>query len=81
MLDYIVCRIKDVYAFLQISDPISMTAVVGLVTSILLIILVAFMITGYAYKRRKLCFKDTIPVAVSTKKRSKTRSTQKVNIF
>ena len=63
---------------LQISDPISMTAVVGIVTSGLLIILVAFMITGYSYKRRTFCFKDTISVKGSTKTRSNAKSSKKV---
>ena len=65
--------------YFQISDPISMTAVVGIVTSALLLILVAFMITGYAYKRRKLCFKDTIPVAMPSKKVSNKKHSKKVN--
>ena len=62
----------------QISDPISMTAVVSIVTSGLLLIIIAVAITGFAYKERTLCFRDGFKPSFKAKGNSKTRRPKKV---
>ena len=54
-----------------------MTAVVGLVTSALLIIMIVFALTGYAYKQRKICFKDR---GVNPKIKQKKKPSGKVGV-
>ena len=63
----------------QISDPISMTAVVSIVTSGLLLTIIAVAITGFAYKERTLCFRDSFKPSFKTKGNSKTRRPSKVH--
>ena len=62
----------------QISDPISMTAVVSIVTSALLLTIIAVAITGFAYKERTLCFRDSFKTSFKAKGNSKTRRPKKV---
>ena len=62
----------------QISDPISMTAVVSIVTSALLLTIIAVAITGFAYKERTLCFRDGFKPSFKAKGNSKTRRPKKV---
>ena len=54
-----------------------MTAIVGIVTSGLLLIMIASAFTGYAYKRRKLCFKEPSTMVQANEKRKK-KSSKKV---
>ena len=62
----------------QISDPISMTAVVSIVTSGLLLTIIAVAITGFAYKEKTLCFRDSFKPSFKAKGNSKARRPNKV---
>jgi hypothetical protein len=54
-----------------------MTAIVGIVTSGLLLIMIVFALTGYAYKRRKMCFKEP-NTGVQVNEKRKKKSSKKV---
>ena len=52
-----------------------MSAVIGIVTCSMLVFMIAFALTGYAYKRRKLCFKETnTPIKGKPRSKKKTSS-------
>ena len=62
----------NIYIILfQISDPISMTAVVGIISSGLLVFVFVVGYTGYAYRFRKNCFKDSSKTSHDDTDRSK----------
>ena len=56
-----------------------MTAVVSIVTSALVLTIIAAAITGFAYKERTLCFRDSFKPSFKTKGKSKTRRPSKVH--
>ena len=55
-----------------------MTAVVSIVTSALVLTIIAVAITGFAYKERTLCFRDSFKPSLKAKGNSKTRRQNKV---
>ena len=44
---------------LRVSDPISMTALIGLVSASLVTLVVSLVATAFAYRRRSLCFRGS----------------------
>ena len=55
-----------------------MTAVVSIVTSALVLTIIAVAVTGFAYKERTLCFRDSFKPSFKAKGNSKTRRPNKV---
>ena len=55
-----------------------MTAVVSIVTSALVLTIIAVAITGFAYKERTLCFRDSFKPSFKAKGNSKNRRPNKV---
>ena len=55
-----------------------MTAVVSIVTSALVLTIIAVAITGFAYKERTLCFRDSSKPSFKAKGNSKNRRPNKV---
>ena len=57
-----------------------MSAVIGIVTCSMLVFMIAFAFTGYAYKRRKICFKERNTTIKANPRPKRKKSSRKVII-